>query len=127
MKMKSCLLLSISILIMSNAFAETYRANFTAKTSTGKDKGYSIEITYQVNSDGTIEGKYNPYQAGPCGGERAISGFIQNEVLEFVTNVHGLKGCGVNRFKGKKQDDAWVGKINFSGEQRDIIFQKVNK
>jgi hypothetical protein len=112
---------------MSNAFAETYRANFTAKTSTGKDKGYSIEITYQVNSDGTIEGKYNPFQAGACGGERAISGLIQNEMLDFVTNVHGLKGCGVNRFKGKKQDDAWVGKINFSGEQRDIIFQKVKK
>ncbi len=125
--MKSCLTLIISLLFVSSVFAETYRANITAKTMAGKDKSYSLEITYQVNSDGTIEGKYNPFQAGACGGERAISGVIQNEMLEFVTNVHGLKGCGANRFKGKKQDNSWVGKMNFNGEQRDIVFQKVNK
>ena len=123
--MKSCLTIIVSILFMSNVFAETYRGNITAKTMTGKDRIFSLEITYDVKADKSIIGKYNPYGAGPCGGERPILGFIKDDSLEFSTDIHGLKGCGVNKFIGKRDGDSWVGQINFSGEQRDIKFLKV--
>lgn len=125
MKKKSIVLLLTTLITTSAVMAETYRGNITAKTMTGKDRNYSLEITYDVKADKSIIGKYNPYGAGACGGERPILGFIKDDSLEFSTDIHGLKGCGVNKFIGKRDGDSWVGQINFSGEQREIKFVKV--
>jgi hypothetical protein len=124
---KKCILFSLvfsSALFLSNALAESYYGIINAKTTTGRDKSYSIAISYETKADGSIQGKYNPQSAGPCGGERPILGVMRDGMLEFITDVHGLKGCGANRFKGKKDGDNWVGQINFGGEQKDITFVK---
>lgn len=108
------------------AAAEVYQGSLKAPDNFHREIYWSLTLKYDLKADNTISGMLHTNPSGLCfkGEGRQVSGVIEGDTLSFETAASELKGCGINKFRGTRDGDAWVGTINFQGGRRDITLKK---
>ena len=119
------LLVTLSLMISTLAFASnTYLGSLESTNKVGRTVDYQINLTYQVKENKGLTGTFRVWGAGPCQGDQPIEGFINDSAIEFKVAQHPVLGCGGNKFVGKIESDALVGKLFFQGKFHDITLKK---
>ena len=119
------LLVIASLAISTFAFAaDTYRGNLESTNKVGKTVNWQFDLTYQAKDNKDITGTLRVWGAGPCQGDQPIEGFINDSAIEFKVAEHPVVGCGGNKFVGKIEPDALVGKYFFQGKFHEVTLKK---
>ena len=110
--------------VVSAGKIQRFHGDFTVPVGIKQeDKRFDVYINYEITK-GDLVGTIRFLQAGPCGGERVIRGKKKGKSVNFKADVHQVKGCGRNKFKGRYENGDLAGEIYFEKEFRKILFKK---
>lgn len=129
--MKKTSFFLIGMAISGMAFADLYKANFSAPSNApGRMWNYGFVIDLQFAEGGAITGEVKEfYGANACRwpGVKLSGGNIADGNFRWISDDNPVKGCGKLVFIGKKEGDKLVGYLpRFQGVKIDLELSPTN-
>ena len=121
----------IGLAISGVAFADLYKANFSAPgNQPGRMLNYGFVVDLQFAENGAISGDVKEfYGASACRwpGVKLTGGNLADGNFRWISDENPIKGCGKLVFVGKKETDKLVGYLpRFQGVKIELELSPTN-
>jgi hypothetical protein len=118
-------------LLSGAAFADLYKANFSAPGNLpGKTLSFGFVVDLQFGEGGAISGEVKDfYGASACRwpGVKLSGGNLADGNFRWISDENPIKGCGKLVFVGKRDGDKLVGFLpRFQGVRVDLELSPTN-